>query len=249
MENYLKGYLEVLPPYQRERIEDILKENQNLYNINSVTEDQFREIINQLAKEHKPMTIFAPQIDKLDADLYNSFFTNVHVDLNLLFLESLLIESATTNYERIFDGIVSDLNKEIKALRDRVESLRLVGEGEDGLIVQKRSFESSTEMEDREKFSSLFVDRDGTSIPSAVFERKHDQYYTALSKTHQLDALRDDQGTTTATIKIEDRRGIVIETGTPERYRLDNAIDGSPETYWAEVVLVDEPINSEMRKG
>lgn len=249
MEDYLKGYLEVLPSYQRQRIEEILKDNQDLYNISSVNEKQFGEIIAQLAEEHKPMTSNAPQIDRLDADLFNSFFTNVHVDLNMLFLESLLIESATTNYERIFDGIISDLNKETKALRDRVDSLRLVSEGEDGLIVQKRSFESSTEMEDRDKFSSLFVDRDGTSIPSVAFEQKHDQYFIALSKTHHIDCLRDEQGTPTAVLKMEDRRGLVIHTEIGERYKLDNAIDGSQETYWAEVVLANEPINSEMKKG
>lgn len=249
MEDYLKGYLEVLPPYQRQRIEDILKDNQDLYNISAVAEEQFKEIIAQLAEDHKPLTSNAPQIDRLDADLFNSFFSNVHVDLNMLFLESLLIESATTNYERIFDGIISDLNKETKALRERVDSLRLVSEGEDGLIVQKRSFESSTEMEDREKFSSLFVDRDGTSIPSVAFEQKHDKYFAALSKTNHVDCLRDEQGATTAILTLEDRRGVVIKTDYAERYKLDNAIDGSQETYWAEVVLSDEPITTEMKKS
>ena len=33
MKDYLNGYLEVLPESQRKRIEDILKDNQNLYNI------------------------------------------------------------------------------------------------------------------------------------------------------------------------------------------------------------------------
>jgi hypothetical protein len=249
MEDYLKGYLEVLPDYQRRRIEDVLKDNQNLYNISSVTEEEFREVINQLAEDHTPLTNVIPQIDKLDEELYNAFFTNVYVDLNLLFLESLMIESATTNYERIFDGIISDLDKEVKALRQRVDSLRLVSEGEDGLVVEKRSFESSTEMEDQDKFSSLFVDRDGTPIRPAAFERRHDQYFAALSKTHETDALRNDQGVTTASINIEDRRGVPIGTDKPERYKLANAIDASPETYWAEVVLTDEPINTPMKKG
>lgn len=250
MQDYLQGYLEVLPESQRKKIEDILKDNQNLYNVSSITEEGFKEILSQLAVDHKPLTHFIPQIDKLDDELYNSFFTNVHVDLNLLFLESLLVENATTNYERIFDGIIADLHKETKALRQRVDSLRLVSEGEDGLIVEKRSFESATEMEDREKFSSLFVDRDGTSIKSAVFEQKHDQYFIALSKTRETDALRNEQGVTTATISIEDRRGTPTNVSKqPERYRLEHAIDSSPETYWAEVVLADEPINTDMKKG
>jgi len=249
MADYLNGYLEVLPESERRRIEDILKENNNLYSISSVSEEEFKEIIDQLAKEHSPLTQNIPQIDKLDEELYNTFFTNVHVDLNLLFLENLLIESATTNYQRIFDGIISDLNKETKTLAGRVESLKLVNEGEDGLIVEKRSFESSTEMEDREKFASLFVDRDGSDIQSAVFDRKHDQYFVALNKTSEMDCLRDSQGRATAQIQIADRRGVPIQVDEQERYALANAIDSSEETYWAEVVLVDEPINSSMKKA
>lgn len=249
MENYLNGYLQVLPESQRRKIEDIIKNNQDLYSISSVTESEFKAIIDRLAEDHQPLTNPIPQIDKLDAELFNSFFTNAYVDLNMGFLEHLMIESATANYERIFDGIISDLDKEIKSLRQRVESLRLVSEGEDGLIVQKRSFESTTEMEDRNKFSSLFVDRDGTPINSAVFERKHDQYYIALAKTAETDALRNN-GVVTATIKVEDRRGTPVSLGKePERYRIENALEADPNKYWAEVVLTDEPINSQMKKG
>jgi hypothetical protein len=249
MADYLNGYLEVLPESQRRRIEDILKDNQELYSIESVTEEEFKELIDQLAKEHTQLTTYTPQLEKLDPELYNGFFGNVHVDMNLLFMENLMIESATTNYERIFDGIIADLDKEIKALAQRVESLKLVNEGEDGLVVVKRSFESSTEMEDREKFANLFVDRDGSDIQSAVFERKHDQYYVCLNKTNELDCIRDSAGNPTAKIEIADRRGVPITIEKPERYALGNAIDSSEETYWAEVVLVDEPINSSMKKA
>lgn len=249
MEDYLKGYLEVLPASQRRKIEEVLRDNQNLYNINSVTEDEFKEIINRLAEDHRPLTEFTPQVDRLDDNLYNAFFTNAHVDLNLLFLEELMIESATTNYERIFDGIIGDLDKEVKSLKQRVESLRLVSEGEDGLIVHKRSFESPTEMEDRTAYANLFVDRDGSAIESVQFERKHDQYFIGLSKTKELDALRNGN-VPTATIKIEDRRGLPVQLGKePERYKLQNAIDGDPNSYWAEVVLAAEPITSQMKKG
>lgn len=249
MEDYLKGYLEVLPEYQRRRIEDILKENSALYNIGSVTEKEFGEIITRLTEEHEPLTRPMLQIDKLDDGLFNSFFTNMHVDLNLLFLESLLSESATINYERIFDGILDELNKETRALKERVEGLRLTAESEDGIIVKQRNFESATEMEDRDNYSSLFVDRDGTPLASAVFERKHDQYFVALSKTKETDALRNAQGIPTARIQVLDRRGVPVNGNDSERYRIENAIDSSPETYWAEVVLTDEPITTAMKKG
>lgn len=249
MQDYLSGYLQVLPEHQRKRIEDIIKDNDSLYNISSITEEEFRELMNRLAEEHQPLTSLAPQVDKLDDELHNTFFSNVHVDLNMLFLEEMLIESATTNYERIFDGIISDLAKETNTLRNRVESLRLTSEGEEGLIIEKRSFESPTEMEDRNVYSTFFLDRDGAPIKNVVFERKHDQYFIGLAKTKEIDCLRDSQNMPTATIKIEDRRGIPTSVDRPERYALGNAIDGNPESYWAEVVLSDEPINTGMVKG
>lgn len=251
MEDYLRSYLEVLPDYQRQRIEEVLKENEGLYNIQSLSEDEFRELVRQLAEDHKPLTTRIPQMDKLDADLFNAFFSNLYVDLNMMFMEHLMAEAAATNYERLFDGILHDLAREVKALRARVESLRLVSEGEDGLIVKKYSFEDQSQMEaDREKYGHLFVDRDGTPIPDAVLERTHDQSYIILGKHSEVDCLRNEKGQPTAQIEVKERRGVPVQiVDRPERYRLENAIDGSPETYWGEVVLSDRPIHMSMKKS
>lgn len=250
MEDYLKSYLEVLPESQRRRIEEVLKENEDLYSIRSVTEEEFRELVQRLIADHESLTTRIFQVDKLDEDLFNAFFSNAHIDLNMLFLEHKLAEAAATNYERLFDGILDELNKEVKALRNRVTTLRLTSEGEDGLIVKKYSFEDQSQMEtDREKYGHLFVDRDGTPIADVAMERTHDQYYIVLGKTKEIDCIRDENGQPTATIEITERRGVPVQiTDRPERYALKNAIDGSMETYWAEVVLTDQPINMPMKK-
>ena len=250
MEDYLRSYLEVLPESQRRRIEEILKENEDLYNIRSVTEEEFRELVRRLAEDHQPLTTRIFQTDKLDEDLFNAFFSNVYVDLNMLFMEHGMAEAAATNYERLFDGILGELNREVKALRDRVSTLRLTSEGEDGLIVKKYSFEDQSQMEtDREKYGHLFVDRDGTPINDVVLERTHDQYYIVLGKTKEVDCIRDENGQPAAKIEIKERRGVPVQIlDRPERYALENAIDDSPETYWAEVVLTDKPINMPMKK-
>lgn len=248
MEDYLSGYLEVLPEYQRKRIEEIVQDNQDLFSTKSTTEEQFVEIIRRLAQDHEPLTRYLPQVGRLNATTYNDFHSNLHIDLNFLFLESLLIENATANYERIFDGIIADLDKEVKKLRQRVESLKLVNEGEEGLVVEKRSFESSAEMESFESNPNLFKDRDGTLIKNpVVFERSHDLSYIVLSKTKEINCIRDEQGMPTATLEIKDRRGNP-GTVSAEKYGLKNAIDANPETYWAEVILTDEAIHMEMTK-
>lgn len=249
MEDYLKGYLEVLPAYQRAKIQDIIRDNTELYQFTDISEEEFKEMMDRLAKDHQQLTRVIPQEDKVDPDLYNAYYSNVHVDLNLMFMENHLIESALANYGRIFDGIISDLNKEVGTLREKVNSLRLVNEGEDGLIVKSYSFDTKEQMEtDISKYSHLFTDRDGSEIPVSVIERNHDQYYITLSKTQEIDLVRDKEGRATASIEIVDRRGTPVKTTSESKYSLDKAIDGSEETYWAEVVLVEQPLNVSMEK-
>lgn len=249
MENYLQGYLQVLPEYQRRRIEEIIQENQDLFNIDNLKEEEFKEIINRLAEDHEKLSVFVPQVNQLDADLFNAFFSNIHIDMNLMYLESQMIESASTNYSRIFDGILYDLEQELKALREKVNSLRLVSEGEDGLIVKSYSFNDKSQMEtDDERYRHLFMDRDGSYAERAVIERNHDQNFLSLAKTKEVDCLHNKEGESTAKIRIEDQRGIPIPLSEAKRYHINNAIDGSEDTYWACVVLSDEPITMRMDK-
>jgi hypothetical protein len=253
MEDYLNGYLQVLPEYQRRKIEEVIKDNTDLYNFNSISEEQFKQIIDKLAIDHEQLSEFIPQVEKLDEDLYNSYFSNIHVDLNLMFLESELLENANANYGRIFDGIISDLQKEVTKLSQRVKSLRLVSEGEDGLIVKDYDFSDKSKMETNvEENKHLFLDRDQNdgeepSTYSVVIERNHDDHYLALAKTNEVDCIRTTNGKPTAKIKIEDKRGKPIQKEN-DMYPLENAIDGDPDTYWAEVVLTNEPLHLSMDK-
>jgi hypothetical protein len=253
MEDYLSGYLQVLPDYQRRKIEEIVKDNKDLYNFNSITEEQFQQIIDRLEIDHEQLSEFIPQLDKLDEELFNSFFSNVHVDLNLMFLESQLLENANANYGRIFDGIISDLQKEVNALSSRVNSLRMVSEGEDGLIVKEYSFSDKSQMETNvEENKHLFLDRDQLDgeepdTPMSVIERNHDNHYLVLAKTKEMDCIRDRNGNPTAKIQVTDRRGIPVKK-VYDGWPLDKAIDGDPDSYWAEVVLTDEPLHLSMNK-
>lgn len=250
MSDYLKGYLQVLPEFQRKTIKDIIVENQDLFEIKNVSDDEFKKLMDQLAKDHEQLTKFIAQYQKLDPDLWNNFFSNLYIDLNLMFLESNLSESAIVNYHRIFESIISDLKKEIDKLSQRIDELKLVNEGEEGLIVKSYDFTTKGQMEtDRGKYGHLFQDRDGTQVSNVVIERNHDQYFAALGKRSETDCLKNQSGQPTAKIKVIDRRGKPIEmTKNPERYAVSNSIDGSNETYWAEVVLADEPIKMSITK-
>lgn len=249
MEDYLKGYLDVLPEPEKRKVSEIIKSNQEVMSAIEYSEEELERAIEQLITKHKQLSKFLPQNEILDSQKHNEFFTNLYIDLNLLFLESDLIESALSSYNRLYEGILSDLRREIIALRQRVESLRLTSESENGIIVKSFHFSSDNEMEIYgESNAHLFLDRDGSEISPVTIERNWGDNRIILSKNMEEDRLRDKNGNVTAKIQIVDRRGIPVSHPGESLYSIDKAIDNSNETYWAEVVLVDEPIRTKIIK-
>lgn len=241
MKNYLEGYLDVLPQGQQSKVEDILKATRTSIDAGVITEAEFKQLVQKIAEEHEQLTKYIPQVEKVDDVLHNSFFSKVGTDIGLMFAESQLIERALGSYDRLYDGIFADLNKEIKALRERINSLRLVAEGENGLIVKAFNFTNSTDAEtDRETFGHLFLDRDGSEIPDVLVERTGDRSYIGLAKDTNQDRVHDASGNATASLVKVDYRGVPGEQNT---FPVSNAIDSSPESYWGEVVLADEEVN------
>jgi hypothetical protein len=161
-----------------------------------------------------------------------------------MFAESSLVDQALQNYSRLYDGILADLSKEIKSLRERINNLHLVAEGEDGLIVKSFDFRNTTDAEmDRASFGYMFIDRDGTPIEDCLIQRSTDLSYLSLNKTRELDKIHDEAGRPVAQLALTDYRGTPVAKTT---YPVTNAIDDSAESYWAEIVLSDDPINIAM---
>jgi hypothetical protein len=247
LENYLKGYLDVIPESERKKIADIIKQNQDLITAGAWSEQEFEKAIQQLVMNHEQMTMYVPQEDVLSSSKHNQFFSGLQTDLSLLFAESDLIESGLTSYHRLYEGIISDLQREINILTQHVESLRLTNESENGVVVKTIDFNTDSQIETfTEGNQYLFVDRDNSITPIVVVERDVESSRMILNKRSSYDHIHDEKGSITATIKIDDRRGVPIKQATEGLYGIGKILDNSNETYWGEVVLVDEPINTKM---
>jgi hypothetical protein len=240
MKNYLEGYLDILPQVQRNKIQEIIKTNGGTTG-ESISESEFTEIIRRIAEDHEQQTEFVQQGERVSSRFYNQFFGNFQMDLGVMFAEADLVERALSSYERLYDGTLSSLDSEVKALRERISSLRLVAEGEDGLIVKSFDFTNTTDMEtDRAQYPYLFKDRDGSEIPTATIQKNNDKSYLCLSKTADNDRVHDSSGRAVATFLRTDQRGM---PETQSSYPVANAIDDSKDSYWGEIVLTDEPLN------
>lgn len=245
MSEYLEGFLTILPAYEKEQVEKIITENQDVYDIQAVNEDQFQQLLQILERGINKVTTLIKQGDKLDAESFNQFYSSVDVDLKRLYVQHLRTEKVVTNYNRILKGLLGDLYREVQVLRQKIEELDMRAKGEEGLLVIGYGFEEETRSEytesNREDYINLFRDRDplATILQDATLVRDYHQQYLMLPNTSQTNCMRNEDDKVTASIEILERRGVVV---TDPTHTLDLAIDTGEGTYWAETIVLDAPM-------
>ncbi|MEK1828985.1 hypothetical protein AAAC51_07500 [Priestia megaterium] len=248
---YLQNYLSVLPDYDRKQVEQLVKENMDLFDVQVITKEEFESLLQQLANRKDKVTTLKPTEEKVDADHFNTMHSNVHLDLRRLYHSHLIVEKVMANYDRILKGSLDDINREVNALASRVEELNLKAKGEDGLIVKTYGFdenEKNLHMEtDREKYAHLFTDRDNRTISNGSLNRNYHQHYLSLPIHEISNALHDQNGKTTAKIKVESSAGIT-NLINDAIHPPEHAIDDSLQTYWAEAVTFSAPAHTSMKK-
>lgn len=246
---YLQDYLTILPSSDRKEVEELIRKNEDIFEIQVVNREQFEELIQVLAKGIAKISKLVKQGEKLDAEIFNSFFSGIGLDLENLYRQHLTAETVVANYDRILQGILEDMKRELAALRQRVYELDMRAKGEDGLLVRGYGFEEDnrgTYMEtDIQQYGHLFTDRDGSMVPQSELEKDYHQHYLSLPKIKEVDCLRNSSGRITASISVDEHQGMAIES---KEYDISKAIDDSLDTYWAEVIVADAPIEGRMNK-
>jgi hypothetical protein len=248
MSNYLQGFLTVLPSYEASEVQKFITDNKDVYDIQAVNDDQFEQLIALLQTGIKKITQRVQQGDVLDAEAFNQFFSSVDVDLNQLFAQHLRTETVIANYNRILKGLLDDLYREVQNLKQRVDELDMRAKGEDGLVVITYGFEQERATDfmesDHTNYADLFRDRDpmGTSLADCSLVRDYAQQYLMLPSTSKVDCLKDANNLVTAKIEVVERRGLVVQDPI---HTIDLAIDSGDDTYWAEVIVMDENITGD----
>lgn len=243
--SYLNDYLKVIPKVDADKIRENISSNQEIFEVNRLSEQEYELLINQLAEENTVQTKPVVLDQTITADAFNSFFSNVLVDLSRLFPEQNNIEQAGVNYDRIYQGHLEELKKELEALTRGIERLEKENRGEDGLVIKSYSFEPEEKeviverLTDETKY--LFVDRDGSHLEPAAGERLFHTYYLTLNQDKKINLLENEKGTTTANLSVVYESPYTL-INQNENYTTDKAIDGDDSTFWFNVAL--KPDNS-----
>lgn len=243
---YYNDYLKVLPSVDVEEIRKVIQENQDIMTIKNLTEEEFKQLLDVVAVEETPVTQPVELTEKIEAQHFNDFYANVQIDLAHLFMEQNQLEGLAENYNRIFDGNIEDIKNHVEKLKQKVIELDMEKEGEAGLTVFSYNFDPNQESQFLEKDPSavsqnLWLDRDGTVLQPITVSRKFHHYFGSLGRTKKVNALEDDAGNRTASVKLLYQSPYTI-SATSDGYGIENIIDGNEQTFWYSVAL--KPDNS-----
>lgn len=247
----LEDYLRVIPKVEKEKVEALLRDTQAVYEVEELTEEAFRALVEYIAEKEETKTRFQPLGDKVSADELNRFFSDVAIDLLHLFEEQELIEGAARNYDRIFSGVADDIRREVEALSRREQELSLERQGEDGLYIKEYGFESAGRAQHEEvrteENAYLFTDRDGSILDPVSFTRSYHQHYIELETEEATDRLRNEKGQVTARMVVR-HENLGVVPMDQSGYGPEKAIDGSKDTHYMHVILSTEEVSHRIAK-
>lgn len=246
---YLQNYLSVLPQYDRAEVEKLIQANQDLFDVKAISKVEFEALLQQLARRKDKITMLKSTGEQMDAEHFNDFHSSVNLDLEQLYKSHLTTEKVIANYDRILQGMLEDIQREITTLSTRIEELDLKAKGEDGLIIKTYGFEEGgkvANMEtERDKFAHLFLDRDGTPLPTADLNRSFHKHYLSLPVKTLYNVMQDENGNVTATASVVYQ---APSTYDDSNHPIKHAIDDSLQTYWSQVVMTNTPAYTSIKK-
>ncbi len=236
---YLDNFLSLIPESQKIRLEEALLKEAEVKRNNVTVENIISKI-----KDYKKVFEVSSQGEFLNSEIYNNAIVEIFSDLSVLFSKLELIDLAIINNNMLSLSNIETLRKELDNIRVQIHSLKIAIETPETTVVKIENFNSNSFLETRsEQMSHLFTDRDGSIIAEnfMVHIDTVREGQCKLSTIESIDTLRDNDGYLTANIKrISDK---TRTQGNPN-YPIVNAIDGSLETFWGEVALCDDVLNT-----
>ncbi|SFJ65773.1 hypothetical protein SAMN02799624_05416 [Paenibacillus sp. UNC496MF] len=247
MGKYLDDFLLTMPDTQRKKLMELLeiKQQEGLIKSDYELKAELDRLMAQL-NQYKGVPTFKArhQTGKTNSADYNSSLDEIAFDLMTLFSASGQIDQIITDNHQLSRSMLAELKKKVQMLDSQVERYKLIMQNTDGFVEGvHEQFQAQQYTEtDSEALALLRKDRYGQYLADKYQgEIVADRLQLASYET--IDQLKNPYGRKLADIRVVNRTG---DMATNPEHPVDYAIDGSLESYWAEVVLSDEPITHDI---
>jgi hypothetical protein len=247
MSSFLTDFLVTMPETQKKKLLEILDAKRQMGLLQS--EEQFQRELEAFLKEleqYQGTPTFRPiyQDERTNSQRYNQAMEAIAFDLATLFEASNQIDALMTNHQQLSRSMLADIRKKIYSLQDQVQKYQFLLNHSDVFVQAiNEDFRVPQYTETDETVLSLLrKDRFGRPF-SAHMQAENHGYALQLASITTEDQLKTSYGRALAKIQVRNRTGLVASN---QQYPVENAIDGSPDTFWAEAVIVDDVIQQDI---
>ncbi len=243
MSRFIDNFLNTMPQTQRQKILEILEQRKKEGLIRSDKELQIE--LDRLMKDlegnsGKPSFQGFKQEERIDSSIHNENLENLSFDLSTIFTASNKIERLLESQHQLSRSTLSELKKKIREMRSEVEYYQLIlHNDQDSKEAISERFHSPKLQETKESILNVMRrDRFG-EVRSKHYDAEIVGDNLQLASIESYDQIKTNYGRQIADIRVRNRIGLQAENN---KYPIENAIDGSENTFWAESVLVDDLI-------
>ncbi|QHW35631.1 hypothetical protein GZH47_33800 (plasmid) [Paenibacillus rhizovicinus] len=243
MGKFLNDFLLTMPETQRKKLMELLESRQRQGIIKSETElaAELERLLKGLdRRDGKPTFTPRNQSELTSSESYNANMQEIEFDLATLFDVSDQLDRLLTDNQQLTRSMLADIQKKIAALDSRLERHKLVMSNTDGFLSGVHEQFKAPQYTETSSDALLLLqkERQGNYLPPEYMaETVVDRLQ--LSSAQTIDQLKNPYGAKLARIEVKNRTGMVA--GNP-KYTIDYAIDSSQESFWAEVILADAPL-------
>ena len=248
MSKFLNDFLVSMPALQKEKLEALLKQRQEDGYIKS--EEEFKreleKLISQLdSNENEPVFKAIHQSGQTDSETYNQNWEDISFDISTIFQASNSIDRLINNHHQISRSTLSDFRKKINIMKDKVNGFKMLIDNKESSSDVIHEYYSQPEFRETNDAILDIMRRDRFGERrSKLYEAENIGDMLQLGRIESTDQLKTNYGRKLANISVRNRIGLKAEN---DKYPIENAIDGSPYSFWAESVLMDDVIQQDIK--
>lgn len=226
-----------LDKIKEEMVDKVISELSDIRYMTSTVKEIYKSDLISKVQQKLLATTLRTQSELTNADDYNQTAYEIYLDILTTFGYVNELYSTINSHQQLNESIVNTLYSTIAALNDKLDEYEAVI----GTAGSPECFiEGFRTQNNQETDASYYTERYGEIMPIATYVKFNpEQENVTLNYTRQQNVMVYKSGVQLGEINITKQYGSGFITARNSEAKLDNAIDTSMSTYWAETILAD----------
>ena len=222
---------------KEEMVEKVISQLSEIRYMTTTEKELYKSNLISKVQSKLLATTLRPQSELTNADDYNQVAYELYLDMLTTFGYINELYDTISSHQMLNESIVNTLYSNIAALNDKLDEYEAVigTAGSPDCYIEGFRTQNNQEMD-----PAYYTERYGEVMPLSTYVRfNSEQENVTLNYTRQQNVMIYKSGVQLGEISITKQYGSGFIKARNSEAKLENAIDTSMSTYWAETILAD----------